>query len=162
MSVNGVVIAASTAELEWLREATDDEIDDKVDVWFDEPRACHLEKHYAAVSFLLCGDPHGGEGPASFVGNERLGEPLDYEFAYGPGRMFDAAETRAIAQALADVPATVVSQRLTGDALGAIYPFSLRGIDDEQRGELREDLERLRRHVSDAAKRGDGLLVAVF
>jgi hypothetical protein len=156
------VITVSDEELEWLRTADDVEIDDTMDKWFDEPRACHLEKHYAAISYLLSGSDHGGEGPVAFIGNQQIGEEIDYEFAYGPGRVFDAEQTRAIAQAIAVVPPAVVERRLADDVLTEIYPFSIAGIDDVSRDELRADLERLRRHVAQAAEKRQGLLVAVY
>lgn len=174
MSVNGAVVRITDEDLEWLRKhgPEDDGTEDfgadgdRTDGWFwsDDPRACELEKAYAAVHYLLTGTEEDGEGWVSFLGNQQLGEEVRYEFAYGPGRAFEPDAVQAIAAALDAVPQETLLHRLYGAALGEVYPFSVRGVDvtDEDRHWAMVALEKLRTFMRTAAAERARVLVAIL
>ncbi len=164
MSVNGAVVRISAPDLEWLRTADPGAIDEKTEGWFwsDNPRSFEMEKGYAGIHFLLTGVDSGGEGPLSFIGNQEYGEELNYEFAYGPARVFPPDSVKAIHRALQDLSPTVVKKRLKDPALEQVYPFSMRSVDEEDHKRLEELLEQLRSYVSTAADAGDAIMVAIL
>jgi hypothetical protein len=162
MSVNGVILWATPEELDWLRSSSQEEIEPRMDEWLEEERALHLEKRYAAVHFLLTGTDHGGTGPQAFIASDGAGEPCVYEFAYGPARIFTPEATRSIGLAVNDLSTATIETRLRGEALREVYPFSLRALSDEDRTELVETLELVRRHVTLAVERGLGLVVGTY
>lgn len=162
MSVNGVILWATPEELEWLRRSSEEEIEPRMDDWLEEERALHLEKRYAAVHFLLTGTAHGGTGPVAFIANESVGEPCGFEFAYGPARLFGPEATRSIGLAVNNLAAATIEKRLRGEALREVYPFSLRAPSDEDRTELMEMVELVRRHVTLAVEQGHGLVVGIY
>lgn len=166
MSVNGAMIRISPAELDWFRVADEEAIEEKTEDWFwsDAPRALNFAKRYAGVHFLLTGIDHSEEvdGPLSFLGNQSYGENLSYEFSYGPARVFPPQAVHEIQRALEALSAEVVAQRLHDPALAEVYPFAIRGLDDEDRQSLEQLLAESREYIAATAAAGDALMVAIF
>lgn len=170
MSMNGAIVRLSDDDLAWLRgysEADDsdsaDGSEDRSDGWFfaDNPNVYELEKAFAGVHFLLSGATlGGGDGVLSFIANEALGEAVPWDGGYGPGRVFDAAAVRSIADAIESLSAKPVKMRLASSDLAATYPFS-RPLEDEDKEWLLAVLQGLMTFMRKAANDGVAVLVAV-
>jgi hypothetical protein len=99
--------------------------------------------------------------PLSFIGAQTFyGEKLQYRFAYGPGRVFPPAMVKAIDQALRELPAGVVKERLSQVNDEDIYPYNGSADQSELRG-LADLVEELRRYLASAAEAGDAIIVAI-
>jgi Domain of unknown function (DUF1877) len=167
MSVNGAMVRISPEELAWFRAASEDAIEEKTEDWFwsdEPPRAFNLAKLYVGVHFLLTGVDHceDTDGPLSFLGNQEYGEDLNNDFGYGPGRVFPPDAVHEIHRALQALSADVVQQRLADPALAEVYPFTMRGMDDEDRATLASLFDESRAYVAATAAANDALMVAIF
>lgn len=129
-----------------------------------EGEVVNIDKAWQAAHYLLTGDPWEGDPPLNFllVG----GTDLDADWSDSPPRIFSPAEARAIADAFTG---------LTEDELGARFdPARMMELDiypgiwgrppepgEDQRLWALDAVAMVRAAVSEAARRGYGLLVSI-
>ncbi|WP_394829164.1 DUF1877 family protein [Pendulispora albinea] len=163
MSINIQVYRVFASEFDALTKLTENQLEillfgqEGGTGWVMEPgRMIDLEKAYDAVDYVITGD--SSPPVASFL----LGggdETIDYEFTYGPGRIFAPARTATIAAELSGLSRETIDARLNDTAVMVErYPFDGR-YDANDREWVAGAFEKLRRFVLSAADSGCGLLV---
>jgi hypothetical protein len=129
-----------------------------------EGTVVNIDKAWQAAHYLLTGSQWEGDPPLNFL--LAGGTELDADWGDTPPRTFSPAETRAIAEAFA---------ALTDDELGARFdPAQMMELEiypeiwdrpqlpgEDQRGWVLEALRDVRTAVSEAARRGYGLLLSI-
>lgn len=126
-----------------------------------EPGEVSVEKLWHALHFVLTGDVEPAEGP---LGNAVLGgTPVGEDLGYGPARLLEPDEVRAVSAALDAIGEAALRARFDPAALAEaeIYPQ----IWEEDADELFDELWGYYAEMADcyrtAAKNGDGMLLAV-
>jgi hypothetical protein len=165
MSVNVRVYRVFSSEIEPLRRATEEELHRLLfgpeggTGWDVDPeRMLDLEKAWAAVNFVLAGSDR--QSPVSFLASKSVGEEIDYEFTYGPGRLLEPILVKQIAGSIAALsPATVEARLSDALAMNELYPFSIRNYGSKDRAWIYESVSELRTFVERAAKLDCALLV---
>ncbi len=122
----------------------------------DEEGLC-LEKSWHSLHYLLTGS--AGE-VASPLGNAVLGgTPIGGELGYGPARVLEPEQVRAVASALAGLSKDDLARRFD---LGAMSAAKVYACDDESELELAQHyFEHLVRYYADAAARGHAVLLYI-
>jgi hypothetical protein len=130
-----------------------------------EGEVTDLDKAWHAAHWLLTGSVWEGDPPLDFI--VQGGTDLDYDGPWNqPPRTFTAAETRAIADALARVSDDDLRARYKPDEMmqAEIYPEiwdrEPDGEEDPQ-GYVMSAIADVRAAVNNAVERGWGLIVAV-
>jgi hypothetical protein len=123
-----------------------------------------LDKSWHGIHYLLTGSADEGGAPLDFLvaGGREVG---DEDVGYGPPRAFSAAETRAIAAALAAVTDEELRARFAPEAMmrAEIYPeiWDRDPKEDDTLGYLMEYVAVLRDAIATVTSRGHGLLVVL-
>ena len=123
-----------------------------------------LDKPWHGIHYLLTGKSDESGTPLEFLvaGGTLVG---DEDVGYGPPRVFTAAETRAIAGALAAITDDELRSRFAPDAMmrAEIYPeiWDRDPKDDDTLGYLMENVTMLRTAMATVTSRGHGLLVVL-
>jgi hypothetical protein len=120
-----------------------------------------VEKMWQALHYLLTGEASDALAPLglALLGGAEIGEDL----GYGPPRLLEPEQVRAVAQALAALPFEQAFRRFDPAKMEKlqIYP----GVWDEPEEDLREELkhhyEELVAHYAAAARSGDAMLLAI-
>ena len=130
-----------------------------------EGKSTDLDKAWHGLHYLLTGTAWAGDAPLNFLaaGGREVG---DLEVGYGPARVFTAAETRAVRDALDRVTADDLRGRFDADAMTAaeIYPeviWKRVPPEDDPLGYLMEYFGTLRSFVEAAVAARVGLVVTL-
>jgi hypothetical protein len=130
-----------------------------------EGEMAHLDKAWHGAHWLLTGSVWEGDWPLSFI--LKGGTDIDYDGAWNSQpRTFTPAETREIADALAQVSDDELKRRFKPDEMmqAEIYPEiwdrEPDGVEDPL-GFVLSALAEVRAAVNGAVERGWGLIVAV-
>lgn len=122
-----------------------------------------LDKAWHGLHFLLTGTSDGGTFPAGFL--LLGGEEIDEDVGYGPAQAFSAAQTRQIAAHLAALDDSELAARFDPAKMMAlnIYPeiWDRPAVEEDTLGYLMENLNLLRRVVTQASAAGRGLIVTM-
>ena len=131
-----------------------------------EGKSTDLDKAWHGLHYLLTGSAWGGDPPLNFLaaGGREVG---DLEVGYGPARVFSAAETRAVRDALARLTDEDLRARFDADAMTAaeIYPdviWKRVPPEDDPLGYLLEHSVTLRAFLEDAVAARVGFVVALM
>jgi hypothetical protein len=130
----------------------------------DEGSVADLDKAWHGLHYLFTGTDEGGNSPLDFlaVGGEEIGT---IEVGYGPARALAPPLVAEIATKLASLSDAELRSRFNGPAMIAkkIYPeiWDRDPAEDDSLGYLMENLAGLRKAVSDAARRRQGLVLAL-
>jgi hypothetical protein len=131
-----------------------------------EGKSTDLDKAWHGLHYLLTGTAWAGDPPLNFLaaGGREVG---DLEVGYGPARVFTAAETRAVRDALERVTADDLRGRFDADAMTAaeIYPeviWKRVPPEDDPLGYLLEYYGTLRSFAEEAVAARVGLVVALM
>jgi hypothetical protein len=120
-----------------------------------------LGKTWHAIHFALTGSRLGGEAPLNFLIAEGTAVG-DVDVGYGPARVLTSAQTRQLAQALVNIDADELSQRLDLAVLDgeSIYPGGWRrnGLNAESVADTYRDMRALILRLAEA---GQGLLLYI-
>ena len=156
-------LRALLADPEQLEAFLEDEED------FGDPAASafvelDLDEAWHGIHFLLTGTAVEGQAPLDFLerGGREVGE---VDLGYGPARVFDGAQVRAIAQALAPIGADTLRARFDPERMRMleIYP----DIWDGQQGEkdplgyVLSYFAELKAFLARVSALGHGMLVAL-
>jgi hypothetical protein len=122
-----------------------------------------LEKAWHMLHYLLAGDsmPTGGPGDMLLSGEE-IGEEFS---GYGPARLIDVSDVRAFAGFIHGLDAERLTAGLNSREMAerGVYGMPFSGDLAREEVLLREEAAtfflRLRSYVTEAEKRGDGLLI---
>jgi len=166
MSVNIRVYRVFGSEVEPLRRATEKELQRLLfgpeggTGWeMDPDRMLDLEKSWLAVNHVLAGSD--GRPPLTFLVDDAIGESIDYEFTYGPGRLVEPRLASEIAASISALPSATIEARLDdASSMSQLYPFSIGGsYAPEHRAWVAASFSELTAFVCRAAKLDCGLLV---
>lgn len=160
MSMNGSLASIDAAELAGLQrdpQTTEFFIEDR----FTNPRReLHLHKMWHALHFLLTGTAWDNNGP---LGQALLGgEDIGPNMGYGPARLLLPDEVSSTAAALAKISTEEFRSRFAPSTMEAadIYPSVIWVREqDTVLDELTPLFEELAAFYSDAARRGDSILL---
>ena len=123
-----------------------------------------VDKAWHGIHYLLTGSADEGEKPWSFLvsGGREVG---DIDIGYGPARVFTAAETKSIYQALTSLSEDDLRARFNPDEMTAkdIYPeiWSRGSPDDDTIGYLVEYFRLLRGFLQQAVDAEVGMVVVL-
>jgi len=123
-----------------------------------------IDKAWHGIHYLLTGTADGGERPWSFLvsGGREVG---DVDVGYGPARVFTAAETRTIHDALATLSEDALRSRFNPADMTAkdIYPeiWNRDPEEDDTLGYLIEYFRQLRRFLQQASDSEVGIVVVL-
>ncbi len=157
MSTIGHLRLVAPDELPPLRtdiEAVEDLLDDD-----DEDLEHSVEKAWHGIHFLLTGTAWEGDLPYSFL--VRGGDAVGDNLGYGPARLLDPADVRAVAAALDALTPQALAARYDGERMNElkIYPKGWTQEEAVCRKTLVDHYDQLRRFVIEGAQQGMGLLV---
>lgn len=130
----------------------------------DEGSVADLDKAWHGLHYLFTGTDEGGNPPLDFiaVGGEEIGT---IDVGYGPARALAPPLVAQIAAKLASLSDAELRSRFNGPAMMAkkIYPeiWDQDPAEDDSLGYLMENLADLRKAVSDAAGRRQGLVLVL-
>ncbi len=118
-----------------------------------------FEKSWHGLHYVLTGLADGGEPPLNFL----MGGGRELELTDGdtPLLTHSSADTRRIAEALVRLSDEEVRGRVNPDEMQRLEIYPEIWDRPATVGYLLEDVRRLRKTVSDVAKRGFGLLVSI-
>jgi hypothetical protein len=123
-----------------------------------------LDKAWHGIHFLLTGSSDEGNPPLDFLiaGGRPVG---DEDVGYGTARVFSAAETRGIADALKAISDEQLAARFDPRAMTAkkIYPdiWDRDPADDDTLGYVMEYVTTLRQTLEEALASGQGLMITL-
>ncbi len=164
MSVNVRIYRVFGSEVERLHRATENELHR---LFFgrgwemDPERTLDLGKSWEAVNYVLAG--RGGRPPHTFLADETTGEPIDYEFAHGPGRLIEPRLVKEISASVSSLPSSAIEARLDDtSSMNQLYPFSFRSYTPGDRAWVAQSFSELSAFVGRAAKLDCSLLVGSF
>lgn len=122
-----------------------------------------IDRAWHAIHFLLTGSAWKGAPPLNFIvsGGTEIGD----DRGHGPARGLLNMEVRAVAAALERLPCSTLMRRFDPALLAAaeIYPniWDRPSEADASRSYVEHNYEALRAFVMDAAKAGEGILIAL-
>lgn len=114
------------------------------------------------IHFLLNGSAGEGEGPLAFILNG--GRSIDEDMGCGPARGFTSAEVKTIDAALQNVDSTALFERASPAEFmkAQIHPPRWDNKSKEECiGPVIEELNQLKKFISDAAQSGRGLVTFI-
>jgi hypothetical protein len=120
-----------------------------------------LNKAWHAIHFVLTGSRLGGDEPLNFLASE--GTPVgDVDVGYGPARVLNSQQVKAIAARLAELSPERVEARVDLSTLDEhqIYPGNWQrdGLSVEY---VVTNYQRMRELIVQSAERGDGLVLYI-
>lgn len=123
---------------------------------------CDLDKSWHGIHYLLTGSAEGGAPPLDFLLDG--GVAVEGGGEYG-ARVFTAAQTAAIAAALAPIDEATLRRRFDPVAMTKqrVYPsiWDRAPEDDDSLGYCIDYFAQLKAFVAEAARRGFGLVVSM-
>ncbi|MFM9862429.1 MAG: YfbM family protein [Micropepsaceae bacterium] len=149
MSMNLSMKQASELELARMaREGVDE------DVLMGAGDALELDKSWHVLHYLFTGKAWDGPLPAAALlsGGREVGEDL----GYGPARVLSAKETQAFAQYLGAQSEAALVKKLNVPKMQSMDIYC---ADDDAQEDLNHYFPQLKSYVSDAAAKGQGLLI---
>ena len=152
-----------TAEKESTLRAIADDVPRHIELIFGGgENTASLEKMWHAVHLGLTGNAYGGSWPANFLLSDS-GTAVGEDTGFGSPKLFDAEQTRQIADILRAMPLSDFQERTTNAKLAAseIYPMVWDEPADEIRSEIDQYLDEVRRIVELASQNGWSLLVTL-
>jgi hypothetical protein len=133
--------------------------------WATGGRSLHLRKTWHGLHFALTGTAWEGDNPLGFLlhGGETVGPEDDEDEAYTPPRVLSPAHVRKLAKALTALTAADFSARFDLKQLAEeeIYPRIWDEPAEQLHAEYGAAFQSLRRFVSEAAGRGDAMVVQI-
>jgi hypothetical protein len=149
MSMNLSMKRASELELARMaREGVDE------DVLMGADGALELDKSWHVLHYVLTGAAWDGPMPAAALlsGGREVGEDL----GYGPARALSAKETQAFAQFLAAQSEASLVKKLNVPKMQSMDIYC---ADEDSEEDLNHYFPQLKSYVSNAAAKGQGLLI---
>ena len=149
MSMNLSMKHASELELARMaREGVDE------DTLMNAADALELDKSWHVLHFLLAGSAWDGPLPAAalLTGGREVGEDL----GYGPARALSAKETQAFAQFLGAQSEAALVKKIDVPKMQSLDIYC---ADDDSEEDLNHYFPQLKSYVTDAAAKGQGLLI---
>jgi hypothetical protein len=149
MSMNLSMKHASELELARMaREGVDE------DVLMGADGALELDKSWHVLHYVLTGAAWDGPMPAAALlsGGREVGEDL----GYGPARALSAKETQAFAQFLAAQSEASLVKKLN---VPKMQSMDIYAADEDSEEDLNHYFPQLKSYVTDAAAKGQGLLI---
>lgn len=118
-----------------------------------------VEKKWHAIHFALVSMASADDDRLAFwlSGGEALG--IEEDYGYGPPRCFGPDEVRAIAHALEPIDGAALRKRFDPVQMNAFEIYPGRWSDDSDWDIIVLYFERMKRVISEAAERGDGIIV---
>src|SRR4051812_46989375 len=164
MSMNCTLYAAPPARVKQLADDADAFIL-RLAEGAEKGRSLRLRKTWHGLHFTLTGTAWEGDNSLGFLlsGGEAVGPEVDEDEAYSPPRVLSPAYVRKLAKALTAITDADFSARLDVGRLAEeeVYPR----IWDEPAAELHREYRvaftSVRRFVSEAAARGDAVVVEI-
>ena len=127
-----------------------------------DPHACHLDKAWAGVHWLLAGQLGTDENVETRViyGGTEVGEDL----GYGPARFLDPEEVKEAAARLARLSRDSLTRWYAPEQMdeAGVYPSGWAKERDESKKWLLDSVNQLARFLSDAAARGNGVITFLY
>lgn len=149
MSMSLSMKCASEPELALMaREGVDE------DVLMGASGALELDKSWHVLHYVLTGTAWDGPQPAAalLTGGREVGEDL----GYGPARVLSATETQAFAQFLATQNETALVKKLNVPKMRSMDIYC---ADGDAEDDLNHYFPQLKSYVTDAAAKGQGLVI---
>jgi hypothetical protein len=164
MSMNCTLYAAPLAQVQQLAGDADAFIP-RLAVRANGGRSLPLRKTWHGLHFALTGTAWEGNDPLCFLlsGGEAVGPEADEDEAYSPPRVLSPAFVRKLAKALTAITDADFSARLDVGRLAeaGVYPRIWDEPAAELHREYRAAFTSVRRFVSEAAARGDAVVVEI-
>ncbi len=149
MSMNLSLKQASELELARMaREGVDE------DVLMGADDALELDKSWHVLHYVLTGSAWDGPMPAAalLTGGREVGEDL----GYGPARALSAKETQAFAQYLGSQSEAALAKKINVPQMQSMDIYC---ADEDSTEDLKHYFPQLKSYVTDAAAKGQGLLI---
>ena len=149
MSMNLVMKQASELELARMaREGVDEEM------LMGARGALDLDKSWHLLHYLFTGSAWDGPMPAATLlsGGREVGEDL----GYGPARVLTAKETQEFAQYLGGQTEAQLARKIN---VPAMQRLDIYAADQDSKEDLEHYFPQLKSYVSDAAAKGQGLVI---